>query len=103
MTCAAPAPIGAALAGAVDEHVPHRERCDRLEVRLAAEVRILAPGETEKDLVDDRRRLERVIRGLATKVMAGLGAQLVVDEREEPVDRFAGCVPARAGGGRGIL
>ena len=85
-----------ALPRAIDEHVPHRQRRDGEEVRAIAPVGPRLVDELEVGLVDERRRRERAGRAARGEPAVRDGAQLLVGERDEPIDRL-GRVAAELG------
>src|SRR5262249_24581897 len=90
---------GVALAGGaaprvVDEDAAHRLRRDAQEVRAPLEAPLgVLVDEPEVGLVDQRRRLERVVGRLPAHHPRGDPVELVVDDREQLV---AGSRVARA-------
>ena len=71
----------------VDENPAHRLRRDPEEVRAVLPPDVALLDELHKRLVDQRRRLERVVLALAPQVARGAASQLAVDQREELVER----------------
>jgi hypothetical protein len=67
----------------VHQDAPHRLGREREEVRAVAQADAGRVHQPDVRLVDQGRRLERVVRALAAEVLLGEGAQPVVDERQQ--------------------
>jgi len=65
----------------IDQHLPHDSWRDGEEVDLVGERSLGAIGEFQPGLVDQRRRLERVVRTLAGEVPQGNPVQLLIQRR----------------------
>ena len=74
----------------VDQNAPHRLRGDRQEVVAIRGGELPLLQEPEVDLVDQRGGRERVTGRLAAELSPRNLTQLVIDERDEPLERFAG-------------
>ena len=81
-----------ARAREVDEHAAHQPRGHREEVRAILPLDAPDINQPEVDLVDERGRLEHVVRTLAGHMPLGNATQLGVDERNQLFDCVA--VPA---------
>ena len=81
------ATIGAASPRDVDEHAAHHLRRHAEEVAAVLPARLIPPEQSKTHLVDERRRLERDVRSLAGEIAQGHPVQLVVDERDQPLER----------------
>ena len=79
----------ALAAGMVDQDPPHGPGCHAEVVGPAFPGHLLVTHETEIGFVDKSRGLQGVIAPLAAHVMAGQGAQLIVDERKQGLPRPA--------------
>ena len=77
----------------VDEDAAHQVGGDGEEVGAALPRHVLRVHQPEVRLVDERRGLERVTGALAPEVARRLEAQLLVDERDEPVERLPVTAP----------
>jgi hypothetical protein len=71
----------------VDENAAHRLCGHAEEVRSILPVDLALIDETQVDLVDERRRLQRVIHALASELTGSDAAQLGIQERQELVER----------------
>src|SRR5688572_2375041 len=71
------------MAAVIDEQPSHRLRAERQSMRAPLPVLSALVLHAQPGLVDERRRLQRVIAPLLGQVPAGDAAQLAVDEREE--------------------
>jgi hypothetical protein len=83
--------------GVVHQDPPHRPRRNGVEVSAVAVLETGLVGRPEVDLVDQAGGAQGVIAALATERPPGDPAQLVVDQRVEPVHgRGASSREARA-------
>ena len=73
----------------VDEDLPHGSGGDRQEVGAVHRVHPAAARQLDVGLVDEGRGVEGVVGSLASQLPAGHGAQLVVDDRQQPVQRVS--------------
>ena len=73
--------------GVLDQHAAHHPRRHAEQVGTVLPVDLLA-GETQQRLVDQRGRLQGVIGALAAQLDPGQPPQLVVDGREQLVERL---------------
>jgi hypothetical protein len=73
----------------VDENLPHGSGGDRQEVGSIYRVHPAAARKLDVGLVDEGRGVEGVIGPLASQLPTGHRAQLLVDDRQQPVQ----CVP----------
>jgi len=73
----------------VQENPAHQPRGDREKVRAVAPVDAPLIDELHIRLVDERGGLKHVIAPLAREMPRRDDAQLVVDERHQPVERLA--------------
>ncbi len=80
--------LALARARVVDQHATHRLGGDREEVASVRGAQLLPCRQAHVGLVHERGRAERVPRVLATELRPGERAQLVVDERDQPVERL---------------
>lgn len=74
--------------GPVDEDVPHGPRGHRQEVRPVAPLRARLVHELEIGLVHERGRRERSVSAAGAELPMSNGAQLLIDLRNEPVERL---------------
>jgi hypothetical protein len=83
------------VARVVDEDLADDPGGERVEVRAAGPGHLLLPLEAQIGIVDDRRRLERLVPPAAPQVRGGDPPQVVVDERHQPLGRrpVAGAPP----------
>jgi hypothetical protein len=83
------APFRAAFAaGVVDEDAAHRESRRRGEMRASLPLRVdVGADEPDECVVHESRRLQRLAGSLLVEKPGGETAQLVVDERHEPIGR----------------
>ena len=73
--------------GVIDQDPAHDLCRDAKEVCSILPVDLALVDEPEVDLVDERRRLQRVVSSLAPKLARGRPAELSVDEREQLIER----------------
>ena len=71
----------------IDEDLSHQMRCDAEEMRPALPVGHVLGDEAHVRLVHERSRLQRHRRALVAEVVRGEAAQLVVDNRNQRLDR----------------
>src|SRR5690606_17932883 len=76
------------LSRVVEQDVTHGARRDRHEVRLTAPSGLGRTRQTQVGFVHDGGRVERLITAPATTVLAGQVMQLVVDQRQQRVERL---------------
>jgi hypothetical protein len=69
----------------VDEYAPHHDRCQADELRAILPVDALLVDQPQVGFVDERGRLEGMVRALPSQVAGGDPAKLVVDERQHPL------------------
>jgi hypothetical protein len=74
-----------ALARMIDQDAPHHVRGDAEEVGAVLPGNPVLTCEAHIGLVDERRRLQRVIKSLPTKIRRGLSSELAIDERDQIV------------------
>jgi hypothetical protein len=79
--------------GVVDKNAPHRLRGNSVEVPAVLPRDAVVPGESQEDLVNERRRLQGVVRAFVAEVPGRAFAQLVIYERDKLVARTL--IPAR--------
>ena len=82
----------------VDEDAAHQASGDGEEVRTVLPIDPALVDQLQVDLVDERGRLRRAVRPLAGEMACGNDVQLVVDERDEPVQCLAAAPPANRAG-----
>ena len=80
--------LRAAGARPLDQDLAHRVRGDRAEVRAVLPALRAILHQPQVGLVDERRRLERLARTLAAQIRRRQPAQLLVDDRQQRVDRL---------------
>jgi hypothetical protein len=86
---------GAAAAGVFDQDLAHEIGIHTEEVRTIRIVGMVRADQSKVDFVDERGRLQRVVRFLAAQIACGDLAQLSVDQRHKLVQ--CGTIPlARA-------
>ena len=76
---------GAPRARVVHQDPPHHLRGDAVEVAAVLPGDAVLAGQAHERLVDQRRRLQRVIHALVPQVAGGAVPQLVVDQRHQLV------------------
>ena len=84
---AASALCRASTHGVIDQHVAHRARGDRVEVRAAAPVDALERHELEERLVHELGGGERVANPFAPQAAPGHAPQLLVHARQQQPER----------------
>ena len=84
---AAAALLALLMAAVIDEQPAHRLRAEREAVRASLPLAAAFVLKPQPRLVDERRRLQRVIAPLAREISAGDAAQLAVDQRKQLVRR----------------
>ena len=84
----------------LDEDAAHRFGGGEEELRVARRAQRPVVLQPQEDLVDQRRRLERVVRPLVGQPLPRQPAELVVDGGEPRVERRLG---GRAVIGRGLV
>ena len=81
-----PAPrFPSALTGVVHQDAAHQRRRHGEEVRAIAPLEGIDPRQPQVHLVDERRRRQRMAGALAAHVVMRKAAQLLVDDRHEPL------------------
>jgi hypothetical protein len=83
------------LARMVDENPPHHPRGHAEEVGAVEPGQLLLAHEPDEGLVDQRRRLQRVIATLSSQVAGRSLAKLLVHERDQILWRLLVSVPPR--------
>jgi hypothetical protein len=93
------------IARVIDEHLAHDSRGDREEVSFALPPDARLIGESEECLVDERRRIQRVVFALALELPMGNRTQLGIDERNDPIQHDGIVAPPNGFeiGGLGLL
>lgn len=71
----------------VEQYVPHGLRCDGEEVRAALPVDAVETHEAKERLMHEVGSTERVVGALVAESPARHSTQLVVDVREQPIER----------------
>jgi hypothetical protein len=71
----------------IDQDPAHDLCRDAKKVGSMVPVDLALVDEPEVDLVNERRRLQRVVSPLASKLARGRPAELSVDEREQQIER----------------
>lgn len=80
----------------VDQNTPHGARGDRDELPTAALTQTLGTNQAGERLVDQRRRLQRVVFAFTPHLPSGDRPQLRVDKRHESSDRVRVACEVRA-------
>jgi hypothetical protein len=65
----------------VDEDAPHQPRAHAQEVGTSLPARALLAHQAQEDLVNERRRLERMAAALSPELGRGLAPEVAVDDR----------------------
>lgn len=73
----------------IHENPSHCLRRDSKELRAVLPVDRVLPHQTHVRLIDERRRLERVVAPLVPEKACRYAPQLVVDERQQALECFA--------------
>lgn len=81
------AALGAAAARDVHENPPHHLRGHPEEVSAVLPANLIPPEQPKAHLVDERRWLQRQMCVLAGQIAQRHAVQLVVNDREQPVER----------------
>jgi hypothetical protein len=97
---AAAAFAGGALASVIDEDAAHQLRGHAEEMRAVLPPDVALVDQLDERLVDERRRLKRMLRALAPEIPGGHPPQLAVHGRHQPIERRA--VALAACGARGV-
>ena len=91
-----PAPLGRTMMlGMIDQNLAHQVGRDAEELRAAGALHLRLVHQPQVGLVDQRRRLQRVVRPLAADIGGREAAQFAVDERHQ----FAQCLLVAAAPG----
>lgn len=82
-----PPALGSAPSRNVDQDAAHHLRRDAKEMSAVLPPRLIPPEQSQADLVDERGCLKRDARALAREIAEGHAVQLVIDERDELLER----------------
>src|SRR5205814_612227 len=74
-------------AGVIDEYTAHDARGDGKKVRAVLPRDVLRGNQPQIGLIDERRRLQTVPDGLMTDVLPRDAMELVVDQRDQSIER----------------
>ena len=77
----------AVTTGVIDEDASHRLRRDAEEVCPILPVHLTLIDQSQVDLMHQGRRLQRVVHAFAAKLAGGYAAELIVDERQQLLER----------------
>lgn len=103
-----PGLVAAALAPSagtrvIHQHLAHRARCDRQEMRAVMKLKPAIPGELHIDLIDQRGRLQGVTGPFGPQVTGGDAMQFGVQRGDQLIERcfLAGARPFQQFGDHG--